>query len=114
MQGGNSAQRTVAEVWAGNDKDQMLNNSTNVSGSKAEHERPFLAEPPEINLRFGARLSALRTQRELSQEELALRLLVPVSHLIDLEAGRKSASIIDLDSLAQQFKISIAELLVGL
>ena len=92
----------------------LENNSTNVSGSNGDYERPLLAEPPEINLRFGARLVALRTQRELSQEELALRLLVPVSHLIDLEAGRKSASIIDLDSLAQQFKISIAELLVGL
>ena len=115
LAGGNSAQRTVAGVWAGNDKDQMLaNNSTNVSGSNQEYERPFLGEPLEINLRFGARLSALRTQRELSQEELALRLLVPLSHLTDLEAGRKSASIIDLDSLAQQFKISIAELLVGL
>jgi hypothetical protein len=43
-----------------------------------------------------------------------LRLLVPVSHLMDLEAGRKSASIIDLDSFAHQFKISIADLLLGL
>jgi ribosome-binding protein aMBF1 (putative translation factor) len=112
---GKQRSENCGRVWAGNDKDQMLeNNSTNVSGSKAEYERPFLAEPPEINLRFGARLIALRTQRKLSQEELALRLLVPVSHLIDLEAGRKSASIIDLDSLAQQFKISIADLLVGL
>jgi ribosome-binding protein aMBF1 (putative translation factor) len=92
----------------------LENNPTNVSGSNAEYERPFQAEPPEINLRFGARLSALRTQRELSQEELALKLRVSVSHLMDLETGQKSASIIDLDSLAQQFKISIAELLVGL
>jgi ribosome-binding protein aMBF1 (putative translation factor) len=92
----------------------LENNSTNASGSNAEYERPFLAEPPEINLRFGARLNALRTQRELSQEELALRLQVSVGYLKDLETGQKSASIIDLDSLAQQFKISIAELLVGL
>ena len=92
----------------------LENNSTNVSGSNQEYERLFPGEPLEINLRFGARLGALRTQRELSQEELALRLLVPVSHLIDLEAGRKSASIIDLDSLARQFKVSIAELVMGL
>jgi len=92
----------------------LENNSTNVSGSKAEYERPFLAESQEINLRFGARLSALRTQRDLTQDELASRLQVSVSHLVDLEAGRKSASIIDLDSLARQFKVSIAELLVGL
>ena len=92
----------------------LENNSTKVSGSNAEYDSPFLAEPPEINLRFGARLSALRTQRELSHEELALKMRVSVSHLMDLETGQKSASIIDLDSLARQFKISIAELLVGL
>jgi DNA-binding transcriptional regulator YiaG len=92
----------------------LENNSTNVSGSKAEYERPFLEEPLEINLRFGARVSALRTQSELPQEELALKLGVSVSHLMDLETGRKSASIIDLDGLAQQFKMSIAELLTGL
>ena len=92
----------------------LENNSTNVSGSKAEYERPFLAESHEINVRFGERLSALRTQRDLSQDELASRLQVSVSHLVDLEAGRKSASIIDLDSLARQFKVSIAELLAGL
>jgi ribosome-binding protein aMBF1 (putative translation factor) len=92
----------------------LENNSTNVSGSKAECERPFLAEPQEINLRFGARLSALRTQRDLSQDELASRLRVSVSHVADIEAGRKSASIVDLDILARQFKVSIAELLAGL
>jgi ribosome-binding protein aMBF1 (putative translation factor) len=92
----------------------LENNSTNVSSSKAEYKRPFLAESQEINLRFGARLSALRTQRDLSQDEVASRLGVSVSHLVDIEAGRKSASIVDLDGLARQFKVSIAELLVGL
>jgi DNA-binding transcriptional regulator YiaG len=92
----------------------LENNSTNVSSSKAEYERPFLAESQEINLRFGARLSALRTQRDLTQDELASRLQVSVSHLVELESGRKSASIIDLDCLARQFKLSIAELLAGL
>ena len=96
-------------------KDQMLvNPSTNVSGSKADDGDPFLKGTPELNLRFGARLHTLRVQRELSREELAFRLLVPVSHLMDLEAGRKSASIIDLDNFAQEFKLSIAELLLGL
>jgi DNA-binding transcriptional regulator YiaG len=92
----------------------LVNTSTNVSDSKAEHGSPFLEGIPEINLRFGARLQDLRVKRKLSQGELALRLLVPVSHLMDLEAGRKSASIIDLDSFAQEFKLSIAELLMGL
>jgi Helix-turn-helix domain len=99
----------------GDFKGQMLvNPSTNVSVSKADYGGPFLEGKPEINLRFGARLHDLRVQRALSQEDLAFRLLVPVSHLMDLEAGRKSASIIDLDSFAREFKLSIAELLLGL
>jgi transcriptional regulator with XRE-family HTH domain len=74
----------------------------------------FQERTPEINLRFAARLRDLREKRGLSQEELAARLLVPLSHLADVEGGRKSASIIDLESFAQQFNISIAELLQGL
>ncbi|WP_433966858.1 helix-turn-helix domain-containing protein [Tunturiibacter gelidiferens] len=92
----------------------MLIDSTNVSSSKANDGGSPQEGTSEINLRFGARLRDLREERSLSQEELAVRLLVPVSHLADVEGGRKSASIIDLESLAQQFKISIAELLQGL
>jgi ribosome-binding protein aMBF1 (putative translation factor) len=87
---------------------------TNVSSSKVNYAGSFQEGPPEINLRFGARLRDLREQRGLSQEEFAVLLLVPVSHLADVEVGRKSASIVDLESFAQQFKISIAELLHGL
>jgi ribosome-binding protein aMBF1 (putative translation factor) len=93
----------------------MLENpAVNDIVSKPDNDVSIQEEIPEINLRFGARLRNLRAQRELSQVELALRLLVPVSHLIDIEAGRKSATIIDLDSFAQQFNLSIAELLSGL
>jgi transcriptional regulator with XRE-family HTH domain len=80
----------------------------------ANQEGSFQERTPEINLRFAARLRDLREKRGLSQEELAARLLVPLSHLADVEGGRKSASIIDLESFAQQFNISIAELLQGL
>ena len=96
------------------DKDQMLLNSTNVSSAKANYGGSFQEATPEINLRFGARLRELREKRGLSQEELAIRLLVPLSHLADVEGGQKSASIIDLESFAQQFKVSIAELMRGL
>lgn len=92
----------------------LQNPTTNGSVSKGEYGGPLLEGTPEINLRFGVRLRNLRVQRDLSQEELAVRLLVPVSHLMDLETGLKSASIIDLDSFAQQFNLSIAELLSGL
>lgn len=98
----------------GRGHDMLQNPTMNVSVSMGDYDGPFHKGTPEINLRFGARLRDLRVQSELSQEELAVRLLVPVSHLIDIEAGRKSASIIDLDSFAHQFNLSIAELLLGL
>jgi transcriptional regulator with XRE-family HTH domain len=80
----------------------------------ANYGYSFVEGTPEINLRFGARLRDLRQKSGLSQEELAARLLVPLSHLADIEGGRKSASIIDLESFAQHFKVSISELLRGL
>ena len=92
----------------------MLLGSTNVASSKADYGGASHEWAPEINRRFGAKLSDLRQERGLSPEELAIRLLLPVSYLADIECGRKSASILDLESFAQQFKISIAELLQGL
>jgi transcriptional regulator with XRE-family HTH domain len=90
----------------------MLLDSTNISS--ANYEGSLQETTPEINLRFGARLRDLREKRGLSQEELAIRLLVPLSHLANIEGGRKSASIVELESFAQQFKVSIAELMRGL
>ena len=98
-----------------NSGDQMLGNPTiNLSVPKGDYDDPCQEEKSEINLRFGARLRDLRAQRQLTQEEFAARLSVPLSHLIDIEAGLKSASIIDLDIFAHQFNLSIAELLLGL
>ena len=87
-------------VTGRDDKDHMLLDSTNVSSAKANYGGSLQEGTPEINLRFGARLRDLREKRGLSQE--------------DVEGGRKSASIIDLESFAQQFKVSISELMRGL
>ena len=67
-----------------------------------------------VNARFAERLHTLRVQRDLSHEELAARMVMPVEHLLELEAGGRSASIVDLEGFAQVFKISISELLEGL
>jgi transcriptional regulator with XRE-family HTH domain len=74
----------------------------------ANYGYSFEEGTPEVNLRFGARLRDLRQKSGLSQEEL-----VPLSYLADIEGGRKSASIIDLERFAQNFKVSISELLRG-
>jgi len=92
----------------------MLHNPTShASASKTDFKGSFSEGSPEINLRFGKKLQTLREQQSLSQEELAVQLLIPMSYLSDLESGRRSASIIDLDSIANHFKLSTAELLNG-
>ena len=81
-----------------------------------DHAGFFVESAParEVNLLFGARMHALRVQRSLSFEQLASRLMVLIDHVVELEAGRRSASIVDLDGLARVFKVSISELLYGL
>lgn len=88
--------------------------SADLSDAKVSYAGTLQDRAPEINHRFGERVRDLREKRNLSLDEMAVRLMVPVSHLADIEAGRKSASIIDLESFAQQFRIAIAELLHGL
>jgi ribosome-binding protein aMBF1 (putative translation factor) len=89
-------------------------NPANLTTSKRSHESAFQEGRSEINLRFGARLREMRQKRNLSQEDLALLLLVPASHVSEIEGGQTSASIIELANIAQQFNISISELLLGL
>lgn len=74
----------------------------------------FIEARPEINLRFGARVEQLRSARELSELELATRMRIPLAQLVELEAGHRSASIVDLERFAQAFGISIPKLLEGL
>jgi ribosome-binding protein aMBF1 (putative translation factor) len=94
----------------------LLDPSTSSSGSEPDYVAPFVdsARARQVNIRFGERLQGLRLQRGLTDQELATRMVMPVDHLIDLESGRRSASIVDLEGFSQAFKISISELLQGL
>ena len=63
---------------------------------------------------FGARLRALRTQAELSQEELADRASVHWTYLSDLERGRQSPTLDIVNRLARALQVTIAELFASL
>jgi DNA-binding transcriptional regulator YiaG len=87
---------------------------TNLSILEGLYESTFQETSSEINARFGARVREMREMRNLSQEEFAVLLLVPFSYIAEIESGRRSASIIELAAIAQQFHISISDLLLGL
>lgn len=89
-------------------------NRASLPTPEGSYESAFRDGRSEINVRFGARLREMREKRNLSQEDLAVLLLIPASHVAGLEAGETSASIIDLAGIAHHFKISISELLLGL
>ncbi len=85
------------------------------SGFARNLTTPFVEGSPaqEVNVRFGERLQILRVQNALSQQELASRMVMPVEYLAAIEAGNRSASIVDLDGFAHVFKVSISSLLQG-
>ncbi len=64
-----------------------------------------------VGTRFGARLRALRKQKNYTQAELAEYLGIDRSHLSELENGHKNVSLCLLDVIAQGFKVSLSDLL---
>jgi transcriptional regulator with XRE-family HTH domain len=62
---------------------------------------------------LGARVHFLRRRHKLTQMQLSKRSGLDRSFLSDIERGVKAASIVTLHTLAQTFKLTLAELFVG-
>ena len=94
----------------------LLDPEVNVSGFERGYI-PLCAESTpahQVNVRFGERLRTLRVERGLSCQQVAGRLVIPVEHLVQFEAGGRIASIVDFETFAQVFKMSVSDLLQGL
>ena len=63
--------------------------------------------------RLGARVRALREERELSQETLAWDAGIHYNHLSGIERGVANPSFLVLLALAKELKVKVAELLDG-
>src|SRR3989338_11110145 len=61
--------------------------------------------------KLAERIKKMREDRELSQEELAIKLGVPRPSISQLESGQRDISSIELAKLAKIFEISIDDLL---
>lgn len=76
--------------------------------------RRSLAPSTSIAMRFGHRLRSLRVQHGMTQASMALRLGIDRSYISDVECGRKTMTLSYLETVAQGFNISLAELVAGL
>lgn len=64
----------------------------------------------DVSSRFGRRLRQLRTERELTQSDMARRFGIDRSFISDVERGRKSISLPMLEVLALGLDLSLSEL----
>lgn len=65
----------------------------------------------EKSNKFGAKLKALRLERELSQEELAFQCNMQASHIGQLERGQKNPTLDTMAKIARGLDMSLPELL---
>lgn len=61
--------------------------------------------------KLGENLRKLRNQRGISQEELAYSASIDRTYLSDIENGKKSATIIVLNRIADALRVNIKDLL---
>ena len=64
-----------------------------------------------ISTRFGHRLRLLRKEHDLTQSGMAARFGIDRSFISDVERGRKSISLLTLETVAMGLGISLSELL---
>ena len=64
----------------------------------------------ELRKQFGTRLRVLRSQKQMTQEELAAAAQISVDFLSLIERGRTSPSFASLEKLAQAIKVPVYEL----
>lgn len=67
--------------------------------------------PEKIQKQFGMRLRALRLDREISQEKLALDAGMDRTYVNSVEQGNRNISLVNIVKLANALKIDPSELL---
>lgn len=64
----------------------------------------------EISTQLGQRIRELRTERQMSQEELAFKSQISPAHLGQIERGLKSPTVDTVSKIASALEVSVAEL----
>jgi transcriptional regulator with XRE-family HTH domain len=77
----------------------------------SKYEAPSWKGREVVSLRFGKRLHELRTERGMTQMQLAMRAGLDRSFISDIERGVKEPTISTLDLLSVTFNLTLSELL---
>ncbi len=64
-----------------------------------------------ILLKFGQRVRELRTERNLTQQQLADTSGLHKNYIGMVERGERNPSLVNIDILAKSFEVSISELM---
>lgn len=68
---------------------------------------------PNLQLAFGRALRQVRTDRGLSQEELAFESEVHRTYISELERGQKNPSLATVERLSHALGVKVSELIAG-
>lgn len=63
----------------------------------------------DIKQKIGKRIKELRTQRQISQEELAARADIDRTYVNSVENGKRNISIINIEKIAYGLEVSIQD-----
>jgi transcriptional regulator with XRE-family HTH domain len=67
----------------------------------------------KLLLKFGKRIKQLRTEKQMSQDDLAIACDVEKTQIYRIEGGKINTTVSTLAALAEAFELSIAELFEG-
>ena len=67
-----------------------------------------------INKQLGARIRYLRTQKNMTIEELALEAEINRNYLCDLERGTRNPTVVILNKIAKALEINLSTLFEGI
>ena len=65
----------------------------------------------DVSIRFGEKLRRLRTEREISQEELAARAELHRTYVSSVERGLRNVTIETIEKLALALKLPMCDLM---
>ena len=67
----------------------------------------------DVQTRFGDKLRALRTDRGMSQEDLAAAAGLHRTYVSSVERGERNVTITTIEKLAKALKVSMGDLMPG-
>ncbi len=86
----------------------LLASPSDVLQGRNPNNGPYLPPSNSITIRFGQRLRHLRQRSGMTQIALATHLGLDRSYISDVERGKKCMSLSYLETVAQGFKMSLA------